>query len=107
MRQEKAKKTINLLKDENVEELSFPHLTPTGKFGWKHQRPIKLTPKKSFQKRILDENQTFSKDIEYLFVAQAITERKYIQDSMSIAMRQSSSQMSGGDASTAGFVKKP
>ena len=61
--------------DENFEEFCFPHLIPKGKFVW-NQHPIKLTPKKYFQKRTLDENQTFAKNIEYLFLAQAITEKK-------------------------------
>ena len=73
--------------DANFEEMAFPHLLPHGKFGWKYKRQIPLSAKKYFQKRILDANPSFAQDIEYLFVAQTITETKQIMDSMTVALR--------------------
>jgi hypothetical protein len=78
---------INILMDEKFEEMAFPHLLPYGKFGWKHNRKVPLTAKKYFQKRLLDASGQFAQDIEYLFVAQTITETKQIMDSMNIAVR--------------------
>ena len=48
---------------------------------------MKLSAKKYFQKRLLDAGSNFAKDVKYLFVAQTITERQHIMDSMSIALR--------------------
>ncbi|XP_061170416.1 uncharacterized protein LOC133179738 [Saccostrea echinata] len=102
-----GKMPLSILMDDLFEELAFPNLLPTGKFGWKHNRKIKLTPKKYFQARLLNEKQTFAADIEYIFVAQTIVETKQITDSMSIALRKSFSATSTGDNITAEMVKNP
>ena len=81
------KQPISILMDANFEGMAFPHLLSHGKFGWKYKRQIPLSTKKYFQKRILDANPSFAQDIEYLFVAQTITETKQIMDSMTVALR--------------------
>ena len=43
-------------------------------------RPRNLTRRKYFNQRLLDVDGRFAKDLEYLFVAQYIVERKQIQD---------------------------
>ena len=43
--------------------------------------------KKCFPKRLLDADSKFAQDVEYLFVAQCITDTKQILDSMNIAVR--------------------
>lgn len=66
-----------------------------------------MTAKKYFQQRILDENQTFGADIEYLFAAQAITETKQIMDSMGIALRKSFVGSVDATPITVNTVKNP
>ncbi|XP_052809481.1 uncharacterized protein LOC128237946 [Mya arenaria] len=78
---------MSILMDTNFEEMSFPSLFPTGQFGFRAERPVKLTAKKYFQERLLDASTIFARDVEYLFVAQTIIERQQIQDSMSVALR--------------------
>jgi len=78
---------ISFVMDDKFEEMAFPHLFPEGKFGWKHNREIPLTTKKYLQKRILDADARFAKDVEYLFMAQTITETKQVMDSMQVALR--------------------
>ena len=99
------KRPIHILMDESFEEMAFPHLLPTGKFGWKYERPLKLTPKKYFQRRLLDADPRFAQDIEYLFVAQTVVEIKQIQDSMSIALKKAYHASPAGEALTAGVVR--
>ena len=82
-----GKKPEPFEKDQNSEELSFPHLFPTGKFGYSMQRQSKISMKKYFQTRILNSDGRFSKSIEYIFYAQYRTEAKEIADSLSIALR--------------------
>ena len=64
---------ISIVVDDKFEAMAFPRLFPEGKFAWKHNRKIPLTAKKFFQKRILDADARFAKDVEYLFVAQTIS----------------------------------
>ena len=52
-----GKSPISMLTDENCEELSFPHLFPSGKFGYKTDRNIKLTPARYFNQRLLNYTQ--------------------------------------------------
>ena len=73
--------------DENAEELSFPHLFPTGKFGFSMKRDRKISLKKYFQTRILNYDGRFSRNIEYIFYAQYRSEAKEVADNLSIALR--------------------
>jgi hypothetical protein len=100
-----GKRPISILMDEHFEEYAFPHLLPNGKFGWNYTRPIKLSAKKYFQQRLLNEQQTFAADIEYLFVALSITEAKQIFDSMNIALRKSFKSTSDNQNITAEIVR--
>ncbi|MES9882265.1 MAG: DUF6570 domain-containing protein, partial [Sedimenticola sp.] len=102
-----GKKPMSILMDEHFEELAFPHLLPSGKFGYKCEREIKLTPKKYFTSRLLNEHKTFASDIEYIFVAQTIVETKQIFDSMNIALRKAFCTSSSSDNINAGFVRNP
>ena len=82
-----GKKSEPFEKDQNSEELSFPHLFPIGKFGYSMQRQTKISMKKYFQTRILNYDGRFSKSIEYIFYAQYRTEAKEIADSLPVALR--------------------
>ena len=73
--------------DEHSEELSFPHLFPSGKFGFSMPRSQKVSMKKYFQTRILNNDTRFARNIEYIFHAQYRCEAKEIQDSLSISLR--------------------
>ena len=75
--------------DEYSEELSFPKLFPTGKFGFQVKRDVTLSCKKYFNARILHHSGKFASDLDYVFYAQYICEYKSIMDSITVAMRKS------------------
>ena len=50
----KGKKPISILTDEHCEELSYPYLFPTGKFGCKAKRGVALSATKYFNQRLLN-----------------------------------------------------
>lgn len=56
--------------DKFSEQLSFPHLFPTGMFGYTMSREKKISIKKYFQSRLLNADGRFAKSIEYIFYAQ-------------------------------------
>ena len=78
---------LPLWNDENVEELAHPFLFPTGKFGFKFDRDVTLSPVRYFNQRLLNYTQRFSSDSDYLFFAQAVTQQLRINSQISIAMR--------------------
>ena len=49
-----GKTPMSMLTDNSCEELAHPYLFPTGKFGYKVQRDIKLTPSRYFNQRLLN-----------------------------------------------------
>ena len=63
------RKPRTILGDEFCEELAHPHFFPTGKFGYKAEREIKISPSKYFNKRLLNYSQKFASDSDYIFIA--------------------------------------
>ena len=82
-----GKHPVHFMNDVNCEELTFPVLFPTGKYGYQIKRQIPLTPPKYFNARLLNYTGRFAQNTEYLFFAQYVTEQKKVQDSISIALR--------------------
>ena len=58
-----GKRPLAILQDKNFEELSFPTLFPSGKFGYTYQRPVNISVKKYFQRRILEDGGQFASNI--------------------------------------------
>jgi len=50
--------------DEYCEQLAFPYLFPTGKYGFRIPRTIHLTPTKYFNQRLLNFSQRFSSNAD-------------------------------------------
>ena len=82
-----GKHPVHFMKDKYCEELAFPTLFPTGKFGYQIERSIPLSPTKYFNARLLNYTGRFARNPEYLFFAQYITEQRKVQDSISIALK--------------------
>ena len=68
----------NWLREKTFDITAFPDLFPDGKFGFHYEGPerkIKLTPINYFSQRVLNRNQKFAQDPDYLFIAQQFVER--------------------------------
>ena len=59
---------IPIFSDDNCEEMAFPHLFPTGKFGYQVDRDINLSPVRYFNQRFLNYTQKFASDVDYIFL---------------------------------------
>ena len=77
----------SILNDEYCEELSFPHLFPTGTFGYKVRRKIRLSPVKYFNQRLLNYSQKFASDTDYIFFARNILQSVSLKRQINIAIR--------------------
>ena len=102
-----GKRPINMLNDEKFEELAFPTLFPSGKFGLTYERPVSISAKKYFQRRILEHGGKFASNTEYLFVGQFLSEWQQIRNSISVALRKSFGADEGGEEFTAAAFKNP
>jgi hypothetical protein len=84
-----GQKPLSILFDNGFEEMSNPDKFCDGTFGFFTERSVKLTYRKYFNQRLLNVDGRFSKDIDYLFVAQYIVECKQIlDDAFNYAWRQ-------------------
>ena len=64
------KSPLSFFNDDFCEEQAFPFLFPKGKFGYKVERSIPLSPVKYFNQRLLNFSQRFSSCTDYIFFAQ-------------------------------------
>ena len=80
-------KPISILTDKHCEELAHPYLFPTGKFGYKVDREIYLSPVKYFNQRLLNYMQKFSADSDYIFFAHSVTQHLNLNSRINIAMQ--------------------
>lgn len=81
------KHPVSFMTDKQCEELAFPVLFPSGKFGYNANRDVKLSAVKYFNTRLLHDSGRFATNAEYLFFAQFIIEQKKISDSINIALK--------------------
>ena len=78
---------VSILTYQNCEELAHPHLFPNGKFGYKVQRPVQLSPVKYFNQRLLNYKQKFSSDSDYIFFAHSVMQKLNLNSRVNIAMK--------------------
>ena len=61
-----------VLYDENCEELSFPQSFSKGRFVSSVEREVKLTPSKYFNQRLLNYEQNFASNSDYILFAKSV-----------------------------------
>ena len=82
-----GKKPISIYLDEKCEEMAFPHLFPTGKFGYNYEREIKISPVKYFNQRLLNYSQKFASDSDYIFFYNHVVQQNNLRNRINIAMK--------------------
>ncbi len=87
---------LPILKEEKLEAKAFPALFPEAKNTLDSQRPVRLTPRKYFNSRLLNADTRFAFDTNYIFFAQYMIELHQVISSISIALRKSSPVLSDG-----------
>ena len=65
--------------DNFCEELAFPCFFPNGKFRYKVEREIKLSPVKYFNQRLLNITQMFASDPDYVFSGLSVAQQMKLQ----------------------------
>ena len=77
----------SMLNDEFCEDLDFPYLFPRGKFGYKVERDIKLSPSKYFNQCLLNYTQLFASDPDFIFFALSITQQLKLKSQINVPMK--------------------
>ena len=76
--------------------MAFPNLLPTGCFGYKVVRDVKLTPLKYFNQRLLNYKQHFASNSDYIFFAQFVLQQLSLYSLINIAMKKSLGNVTAG-----------
>ena len=82
-----GKEPTSILNDKYCEELDFPCPFPKGKFGYKVERKIKLSPGKYLNQRLLNYTQIFASDSGYILFALSVTQQLKLQSQINITLK--------------------
>ena len=87
---------VSWLHQMNFDVMAYPKHHPSGNFGIHHEREIPLTPQMYFNARLLGDDQRFSRDIPYLFMAQQYCERWALERQIDISGQKGISSFKNG-----------
>ena len=90
------KKPIAFFQDQYCEELAFPYLFPTGKFGFNVPRPVNLSLTRYFNQRLLNFTQRFSSNADYIFFAHYILQQTHLFNQINIATKKVKGNITAG-----------
>ena len=81
-----GKKPVSILNDEFFEEHAFPYLLPKGKFRYKAPRDIPVSLVLFFNQRLLNFNQYFASDADYILFVRYLYKQHHLRSSIKFAM---------------------
>ena len=74
-----------IMREEHFDVKANPRHHPSGHFGLHHAREVKLTPSQYFNQRLMNEDERFSTDAFYIFMATAFIERHGIERQIDVS----------------------
>ncbi|XP_052690977.1 uncharacterized protein LOC128168860 [Crassostrea angulata] len=102
-----GKNPVRMLQDEGNEAKSFPHLFPSGRFSWNEERDERITLSRYFNNRLMNTDNRFAKDTNYIFFAQFMSELKQVIEKTQISIRKSLSKTNDGKMVTSHMLQDP
>ena len=75
----------NLMREEHFDVQAFPRHHPSGKFGLHHPRKHKLSAQMYFNQRLLNQDERFSRDPCFVFMASYFIERHSLERQIDIS----------------------
>ncbi|XP_062593070.1 uncharacterized protein LOC134254555, partial [Saccostrea cucullata] len=102
-----GKNPIRMLQEEGNEAKTFTHLFPSGNFSWNENRDVKITLSRYFNNRLMNADNRFAKDTNYIFFSQYMSELNQVIEKTQISIRKSLSKLDNGKAMTAEMLQNP
>ena len=78
---------LHQAKEKCCKEQAFKYLLPKGKFGYNAPRDIQITPAWYFNQRLLNFNQYFASDADYVFFARSMYEQHHLSSLITFSMQ--------------------
>ena len=98
---------IRMLQEVGNEAKTFPHLFPTGKFSWNEERDVRITLSRYFNNRLMNTDNRFAKDSNYIFFCQYMSELNQVIEKTQISVRKSLTRVDGGKSVNAEMLQNP
>ncbi|XP_052700234.1 uncharacterized protein LOC128177537 [Crassostrea angulata] len=98
---------VKMLQEEGNEAKSFPHLFPSGRFSWNEDRDERITLSRYFNNRLMNTDNRFAKDTNYIFFAQFMSELKQVIEKTQISVRKSLTKSNDGKLVTSDMLQDP
>lgn len=102
-----GKNPVKMLQDEGNEAKTFPCLFPSGHNSWNESRDIKITLSRYFHNRLMNADNRFAKDSNYIFFSQYMSELNQVIEKTQISVRKSFQKTSSGKSVTPGMLQDP
>ncbi|XP_062573153.1 uncharacterized protein LOC134235086, partial [Saccostrea cucullata] len=102
-----GKNPVRMLQEPGNEAKAFPCHFPSGRFSWNEERSQKLTLSRYFNNRVMNADNRFAKDTNYIFFSQYMSELNQVIEKTQISLRKSLSKCSSGKPVTANMLQDP
>ena len=86
---------VKILQEKGNEAKSFPVLFPSGKNTFDESRHLQLTLSRYFNTRLMNADNRFAEDTNYIFYCQYLSELKQVIDKTQISLRKSNKTCNG------------
>ena len=86
---EQGKKTVSILSEEFSEDQAFSYPLAKGRFGYNAPRNIPISPAQYFNQSLLNFNQYFVSDADYIVFVRSLFEQRHLRSSITFAMNNS------------------
>ncbi|XP_062580136.1 uncharacterized protein LOC134242119 [Saccostrea cucullata] len=98
---------VRMLQEPGNEAKTFPCHFPSGKFSWNEERATRITLARYFNNRLMNADDRFAKDSNYIFFSQFMSELNQVIEKTQISIRKSVSKMGTGKLVTSDMVQDP
>ncbi|XP_062596168.1 uncharacterized protein LOC134257593 [Saccostrea cucullata] len=102
-----GKNPIRMLQEPGNEAKAFPCHFPSGRFSWSEERSEKLTLSRYFNNRLMNADDRFAKDTNYIFFSQYMSELNQVIEKTQISLRKSLSKWTNGKPVTVNMLQDP
>ncbi|XP_062580569.1 uncharacterized protein LOC134242498 [Saccostrea cucullata] len=102
-----GKNPVRMLQEPGNEAKAFPYHFPSGRFSWSEERSQKLTLSRYFNNRLMNADNRFAKDTNYIFFSQYMSELNQVIEKTQISLRKSLSKCTSGKPVTANMLQDP
>nr|XP_034326027.1 uncharacterized protein LOC105328140 [Crassostrea gigas] len=102
-----GKNPVRMLQEPGNEAKAFPCHFPSGRFSWNEERSEKLTLSRYFNNRLMNADNRFAKDSNYIFFSQYMSELNQVIEKTQISVRKSLSKCTSGKPVTLDMLQDP